>query len=377
MAKRKRLSPAQNSYLSGAPENKSTLGGPMAPPAAAAPIAQVASQASSQAALQELSDVLYNARAKGLLVEEIALGDIDEGHLVRDRLHQDEDEMEALMSSLRARGQQTPIEVVPLSGRADGKSWGLISGWRRLSALRRLYSEGSDPKFARVKALVIQPDSAEEAYIAMVEENEIRVNLSHYERARITVRALKEGVFPTQKKALQGLFANAPRAKRSKIGSFVTLVEALDAVLYFPAAISEKLGLALVRRINENAGFVVEVVAQLQAADRPDATAELALLHTSLEGRDIGEDDPVTDLETKPSGIDPEQAALRPGAVQPRIRRGTEIAAGERVTEQVSPGLRLGYQQDQQRIEINGSAVDADLLEDLKLWLCQRSKSRI
>lgn len=377
MAKRKRLSPAQNSYLAGAPEGKSALspalaGSAPAAAAAPAPIAQVASEVSSQAALQELSDVLSTARAKGLMVEEIALEAIDETHLVRDRITQDEEEMTALMGSLRARGQQTPIEVVALSDRRDGKSWGLISGWRRLTALRRLYSEGSEPEFAKVKALVIRPDSAEAAYVAMVEENEIRVNLSHYERARIAVRAIKERVFPNQKKALQGLFANVPRAKRSKIGSFVTLVEALDAVLYYPAAISEKLGLALVRQIGEDAAFALQVKQALQAAERPTAAEELAVLTRVLEA-----------WEQKALNVplEPQQSEARPPLrsrtpavpTAPQIRQpGPDTAPQERITSQVTAGLRLGFHPDAKRIELSGAAVDAQLLADLKAWLRQR-----
>ena len=55
MAKRKRLTPAQTDYLTAAPAAKPALGGPSS--VGAAPIAQVASDASAQAALQELSVV--------------------------------------------------------------------------------------------------------------------------------------------------------------------------------------------------------------------------------------------------------------------------------------------------------------------------------
>lgn len=368
MAKRKRLSPAQDTYLATPPEGKSALSGPLAAaPQSAAPIAQVAAEVSTQAALQEVTEVLHRARSRGLMVEEIPLEMIDETHLVRDRITQDADEMEALMSSLRARGQQSPIEVVPLEGRIDGKSWGLISGWRRLSAMRRLYAEGSEPEFSKIKALVIHPESAEAAYVAMVEENEIRVNLSHYERARIAVRALKEGVFPSQKKALQGLFANAPRAKRSKIGSFVTLVEALDAVLYFPTAISEKLGLSLVRQLNEDAGFAEVLKTALQAGERGDAAKETALLSACLAARQAAE------KATADAALNPPVEPHRAQEARPQIRRaGEEINPQERVTTQVAEGLRIGFQPGAQRIELSGTAVDAAFLEELKVWLQQR-----
>ena len=50
----------------------------------------------------------------------------------------------------------------------------------------------------------------------MVEENEIRVGLSYYERARIVAKAVAQGVFETEKQALQRLFHTASRPKRSK-----------------------------------------------------------------------------------------------------------------------------------------------------------------
>ncbi len=362
MAKRKRLMPAQSSYLSGAPESKSALGGPMA--MGAAPIAQVASEAASSAALQELSDVLENARAKGLLIEEVPLSAIDETHLVRDRIEQDAEEMEALVDSLRARGQQTPIELVPLEDRADGRSHGLISGWRRLGALKRLYAETSDPKFSTVKALIIRPDTAQDAYIAMVEENEIRVNLSHYERARIAVRAMTEEVFPTLKKALQSLFANVPRAKRSKIRSFVTLVEELDAVLFYPTAISEKLGLALVRAMGEDEGFADRLRAALSESPRQTPAEEVEILNRML------------DAASRPSlnhGLEtqnvPDSSAASPA--RPRIRTPGAVAK-ERISLQAAAGVRLGFTPDQNRIELTGDAVDAELMEALRDWLKHR-----
>ena len=362
MAKRKRLTPAQPTYLSAAPESKSALGAPLA---SAAPIAQVASDAAAQAALSELSAVLESARADGRLIERIGLQQIDETHLVRDRLEQDEDEMAALMGSLRARGQQIPIEVVQLEDRPDGKTHGLISGWRRLSALKRLYAETSEPELSTIKALVIQPASARDAYVAMVEENEIRVNLSHYERARITVRALREGVYPNQKMALQGLFANATRAKRSKVGSFVALVEALDAVLMFPVAINEKLGLALVREITRDSGFADQLISHLRAGSRDTPVAELRILSAAVTA---AEKAALTRL-SEPQNAGP--LAAEPVAAGPRIREPLP-AKGERINTQVAPGLRLGYTPGQHRIELSGAGVDERLIQELRHWLSQR-----
>ena len=382
MAKRKRLSPAQNSYLSPS-AGRTGLGGPGA--LSSPPIAQVASEAAAEGALQELTSVLENARAKGLLVEEIPLDAIDETHLVRDRLEQDEEEMAALAGSLRARGQQTPIEVVALDGHAAGKTHGLISGWRRLTAMRRLSAQTNDPAVATIKALVIQPESAEEAYVAMVEENEIRVNLSHYERARIAVRALREGVYTSQKYALQSLFANATRAKRSKIGSFVTLVEALDSELRFPTAIREKLGLGLARAFAQSPDFAREVAQALRDQPCADAEEEQALLSELLAaheaggtGGDSGEDTaPAPSAGPTPAAA-PTQAptADRP-ALTPRVRSldpADQIGEGERVSMPAGAGVYLGFTPSHQRIELTGPGVDTALMADLKAWLRQRGR---
>ena len=100
---------------------------------------------------------------------------------MRDRIAVAPDDLAALTESLRARGQQTPIEVVDLGG----GQYGLISGWRRISALRALLDETGEAQFATVLALLRQPADASAAYVAMVEENEIRIGLSYYERARL------------------------------------------------------------------------------------------------------------------------------------------------------------------------------------------------
>lgn len=357
MAKRKRLTPARNDFLGGSPSGP--VDGMRAPetksmPLGAAPIAQVAGEASAAAALEEVSQALASARAEGRMIELLPLDVIDERYLVRDRLEQDEEEMTALMDSLRARGQQMPVEVERLSDPAGGRTHGLISGWRRLSALTRLYKETSDPKFAHVRAMVITPETAQDAYVAMVEENEIRVNLSHYERARIAVRAMKEDIYPTQRAALQGLFANAARSKRSKIGTFIMLVEAFDAVLWFPSAISEKLGLALAREMVRDPGFGDAVKARLKDSPRDTAGAEMRILAALLAERQAPPAPPA----------DPAPPA------RPRLRSTTDRpAANERIVTRVTAGIEMRFTPDQGRIELIGDGISEHLAEALQDWL--------
>lgn len=343
MAKRKRLTPAQPDYLSAAPETKAASLG-----LNTAPIAQVAGEASATAALAEVTDALQSARAEGRMIELLPLEAIDERHLVRDRLEQNEEEMSALIESLRARGQQMPIEVVALPAPLGGKTHGLISGWRRLMALKRLYNEASDPKFAQVRAMVVAPETAQDAYVAMVEENEIRVNLSHYERARIAVKAMKEGVYPSKKAALQGLFGNATRSKRSKIGTFISLVEAFDDVLQFPSAISEKLGLALVREMGRTPDFTAALREAIADIPCTSAEAEIRLL----------------------SSITAEYTAHRTSSIPSKPGPSDAISNHEvAAVTRISDDIELRFVAKLNQIELVGCGVSDQLANALCDWL--------
>lgn len=268
MAKRKRLTPARN--LEAAPEVKS-LSGPAAGLAGGMrpPIADVAGDAATAAALHELSDMVNKARDDRRIIQKLPLGAIVDDHLMRDRLAMAVDlgEMETLIASLKERGQQVAIEVSDLG---DGK-YGLISGWRRLQALREIAAE--TPDLDTVLAIVRDPDDAADAYQSMVEENEIRVGLSFYERARIVVQSVNAGVFRADRVALKKLFGAVPKSKRSKINAFIPLVSALDGALPYPAAISEKQGLALSKALTGDearaemlrAAFLTDVPESAQA----------------------------------------------------------------------------------------------------------------
>jgi ParB-like chromosome segregation protein Spo0J len=283
MAKRKRLSPPRIETPEGvAPETKAAF--PSYPlgiaPTRRMPIAEVAGDAAGAAALDEMGRTLGAAREEGRLIQWVGLDEIDENYLVRDRLVSDEEEMQALIDSLRERGQQTAIEVADLGEEARPR-WGLISGWRRLTALRRIAAE--EGVTGRVLALPRAPRNASEAYRAMVEENEIRVGLSHYERARIVARAVDSSVYESDSEALRSLFGAATRSRRSKIGSFVRIVRTLDDALRFPTHIGERLGLALSRGLEEDPALAADLRARLSAEAPDSSESEIALLGAILE----------------------------------------------------------------------------------------------
>lgn len=289
MAKRKRLNPVTAFTATEAPITTPSR----------APIADVARDASVSAALNDLADEMEEARVAGRLALTVPLEAIEAGHLLRDRLAvsaQDED-MAALMSSIRTRGQQMPIEVSDL-GPEQKPRYGLISGWRRLAAIRALQAETGDPRFATIQAVLRQPDGAASAYVAMVEENEIRVGLSYYERARVAARATEAGVFEDVQAAIAALFSTGSKAKRSKIGSFVRIYHELDTTLAFPAALPERLGLKLAQALAQGQGAAIRK--SLAAAKAQDAPAEQAALHDALKGSSNGTNPPAPATEIAP-----------------------------------------------------------------------------
>ena len=326
MAKRKRLAPAQPRGLDAPLETKSIPG------FSAPPIASVAGDASTTAALEELSETLRRARAEGRMITPIALDQIDETYLVRDRIVADDEDMAALRTSLKARGQQTPIEVVEL----DKDHYGLISGWRRLQALR---ANGADT----ANAIITAPREAPDAYIAMIEENEIRVGLSYFERARIVVKSVEADVFESHKSALQSLFSAASRAKRSKVKSFIPVVQALGDHLRFPAELGERFGLQLSKALLSDPYAPRRMSSALAARPAQTAEEERARLDEALKQG--------LETEEKPMKLKA-NTAKRPAMI---AVEGVHVSASG------------------QSITISGSRVDPRLQADLLIWLKGRS----
>ena len=339
MAKRRRLKPASQDWLSPqAPSGASAAFAADLPRAAPPPIAQVSAEAAGSAAFEELSETLRRAREEGRMVIEVPIERIEQSYMLRDRMGVGREDLESLRESIRARGQQMPIEVVD-KGEGHVQRYGLISGWRRLTALHQLFDETRDPRFRTALALVRRPEDDREAYVAMVEENELRVNLGHYERARIALRTVQTGVFPDLGEALRSLFATASRSKRSKIRSFAGLVPALDPVLTHPRDLSERTGLALAKFLDETPDGTERLRKALRGRKPADAEAEAKLLLAATAPRKDTES-PETGSET------------------PAIRRSVGA-------------LSLSWD-GKRRILLSGPGVDEDLLSALEGFLAGR-----
>lgn len=225
------------------------------PNAALAPISQVSSEAAQNTTPQDPkaratqekdrtdAAALREADGQGRLIRQIPLDQILADAMVRDRTVIDPHEMSELKASIAAHGMRLPIEVFERDD--PDKPYGLLSGYRRLWAVRELGALTEDAKYTTINALIRDPEKLGGSFAAMVEENEIRASLSHYERGRIAVVAAHQGAFASTEEAVNQLFSAASKAKRSKIRSFCYIFEELGDILQFPENLKERDGLRL------------------------------------------------------------------------------------------------------------------------------------
>ena len=321
------------------------------PNAALAPISQVASDAAQAQPTGSTEDRAKAARnnrdaeahreaiGQGRVIDRIALDEINEDALVRDRTVLDPAEMTELKNSIAAHGLRLPVEVYRIEG---DKPYGLISGYRRLYAIRDLFVLTQDPKYQSINAIIREPEALGGTIMAMVEENEIRASLSHFERGRIAVIAAQQGVFASTEAAVDRLFSAGSKAKRSKIRSFALIFEELGDMLEFPENLREKDGLRIATALRSGAeARFREVLSTVQAAN---AKEEWAQLETVVEE---------AEAEALPSG--------RGG--RPRTKTPTPGWQGSD-TLHLSSGITLQRGTDSHGyvIRLRGKAVNGDIV---------------
>ncbi|MFK7752146.1 MAG: ParB N-terminal domain-containing protein [Sedimentitalea sp.] len=330
------------------------------PDRAAAPIAQVAAetadnlevmsaqQRADQAQLQSKGAQLDAAVEQGLLIQELPLGDIHADAMIRDRTVLDEAELSELRRSIAASGLRLPIEVFELDQPGPGgERFGLLSGYRRLIAFQGLQELTSIDEYATIKALIRPRTAAGAAVAAMVEENEIRSELSQFERGRIAVVSAQSGAFVNTETAVNMLFPTASKSKRSKVRSFALIFEELGDMLVHPEGLSEKRGLRLAMALRH--GIEPALREALSGAEPLDANEEWALLEPVLQKSEKGPRDSSKGgrpkADRRPAGWLEEQALQTAGGIT--IRRGSDKNGyllhfeGEALTNDMMEGLML------------------------------------
>ncbi|MZR11657.1 chromosome partitioning protein ParB [Maritimibacter sp. DP07] len=316
-----------------------------------APIAQVAAdtaQAADLRSAEEKAEIARNrddaarlqaAEKNGLLIAEIPIKEIDDTALIRDRMSLDDEELEELKRSIAAHGLRLPIEVFERSGADSEKRYGLLSGYRRLRAIAALHELWNGERYDTVKAVIRDPEAMGGTFVAMVEENEVRADLSHFERGRIAVLAAKEGAFVNTEAAVDALFATASKGKRSKIRSFALIFEELGDMLIFPEFLREKDGLKVASALRAGAEARLRSALAEQTPETPEA--ELAALNAALD-------------------------KLAPAPENP-ARGGRPKRSSASRTRIADTGVRIHVEQEGRDwiIRMNGSRLDQELMRDI------------
>lgn len=189
----------------------------------------------------------------------IPLEAIDAAALPRDRSALDPAALEELKLSIFVSGLRMPIEVYAVSTPDGGPPYGLISGFRRLAAMRALHEGASDrTRYAAIPAFVRAPKDAAEALTAMVEENAIRAELSPWEQGAVAVAARDAGVFDTIEAAIEALYSRLGRDRRRRFRAIAHLVEAMEGRLVRPETQSLRRLLRLASAVARGYGPVME-----------------------------------------------------------------------------------------------------------------------
>ncbi len=315
---------------------------------ALAPIAQVASEAAegtdvlgveTRAKLAE-AEAYRQADAKGLVMKEIPLDLILMDEFARDRAVIDRDELTELRVSIVKNGLRLPIEVYALADTSGGHEYALISGYRRLLATQEALNGTGLDRFKTIKAIIRPPADSAAHIAAMVEENEVRASLSHYERGRVAVLSAHNGVFANVEAAVDALFPFASKAKRSKIRSFALVFEELGDMFDFPEALTERQGLAIAAALREGAEHDLRLVLAQGASDT--AKAEWDKISSVLDAFASG-------------GRDPSRGGRPSSKPAPSKREMVDTPRGVRISwEPIKSGgytLRLNGDIDKQEID--------------------------
>jgi ParB family transcriptional regulator, chromosome partitioning protein len=147
---------------------------------------------------------------------------IDADALPRDRTTLDEAALTELETSILLDGLRQPIEVWEFqTPREDGARYGLISGMRRLTAFRRIHKSRPED---RIPAFLRQPRDIPDAMARMVAENEIRSEISPWEKGRIVVQSVDEEIFPTLDAAVAGLYPTLDKQRRARLRAISEVV---------------------------------------------------------------------------------------------------------------------------------------------------------
>jgi ParB family transcriptional regulator, chromosome partitioning protein len=144
-------------------------------------------------------------------IESLPIDQIDPDILIRDRSHENPAALADLVRSITDIGLRQPIEVFGLTPHAHNPAlYGLISGHRRLRAFRTLGR-------THIPAILCNPAGIPAAMAAMVAENEVRAQITPWEKGRLIQSLIDDGQFTDPDETIAALYPSATKSQRTRI----------------------------------------------------------------------------------------------------------------------------------------------------------------
>lgn len=229
-------------------------------------------------------------KESGYVVQSIPPDDVHTYMLARERMPGEDDELDALVTSIRDIGLSNPIRVFE---RPDGTGYELVQGYRRLAAFRKLNEADGEGGWDEIPALLM-PSDADVAglYRRMVDENVVRRDLSFAEMARAAQNYAMDPGTPVNDVAgaVAALFESAPYSKRNYIRNFAYLMDRIGKLLNYPNEVPRALGVALARVVKDQPEVVGRIKTDLDGWDGRSIRDELDVLRRYAGTDELGED---------------------------------------------------------------------------------------
>ncbi len=106
--------------------------------------------------------------------------------------------------------------------------------------------------------------------MAMVEENEIRADLSPFERGLVAVTARNAGAYPSIEEAVEGLYPSANRQKRLRLRSLALFAEEMDGQLAAPEKLTQAQAIRISRALSAGFGDLLRTALAESSLTAPD-----------------------------------------------------------------------------------------------------------
>ena len=232
------------------------------------------------------------------MIHPIPLAAIKIDALPRDRTQLAPEALAELQASIATTGLRQPIEVWRLSTPEFPLEYGLISGLRRLTAHHNLAALRRNGDFTTIPAFIREPTSIAQALSLMIEENEARADLTPWEKGRILIECVSEGLFDTIDQALKALHPNAERNTRTRLRALANVVDTLEGVLFNP----ETYSLRQLLRINSGLrpDFIPVILTALQEHGEKTPQAQWPILSSILDEAEAALRDPAAYQDPRP-----------------------------------------------------------------------------